>query len=211
MTASMCLSLALFLADDPVRWTFEDAKLGELPGGWKADKTGKGPGSQWKVVTDESAPAGPQALAQTSSEGPTPLFNLCVCEESKMADVEMSVRLKAVSGKKDQGGGLMWRYKDAGNYYIARINPLEGNFRAYKVVGGKRVQLATAEVEAAAGKWHTLRIVHRGERIQCYLNDKLHLDVKDGTFKDAGHVGLWTKADAVTHFDDLNIAKPGDR
>jgi hypothetical protein len=211
IVANFAFALLTLLADDKsVRWTFEDATADKLPGGWTADKTGKGPGSEWKVLKDETAPAGPQVLAQTSSEGPNPLFNLCVCDEASLTDVELTVSYKAVSGKKDQGGGLMWRYKDAGNYYIARENPLEGNFRVYKVVEGKRAQLATADVTAAAGKWHTLRIVHRGDHIQCYLDDKLHLDVKDTTFKDAGKVGLWTKADAVTHFDDLKIAKPGE-
>jgi hypothetical protein len=205
------LVCATALADDkPVRWTFEDAGADKLPAGWAADKTGKGEGSVWKIVKDETAPAGPQVLAQTSSDGPNPLFNLCVCDEASLTDVELSVSYKAVTGKKDQGGGLMWRYKDAGNYYIARENPLEGNLRVYRVVGGKRAQLATADVTPAAGKWHMLRIVHRGDHIQCYLDDKLHLDVKDTTFKDAGKVGLWTKADAVTYFDDLKIAKPSE-
>ena len=209
MTALLALLLGALLADDrPVRWTFEDAKVDKLPDGWTADKTGKGEGSVWKVLEDASAPAGSHVLAQTSSEGPNPLFNLCVCDETSLADVDLTVSYKAATGKKDQGGGLLWRYKDAGNYYIARENPLEGNFRVYRVVGGKRAQLSTADVKAAAGEWHTLRVVQRGDHIQCYLNDKLHLDVKDDTFKDAGKVGLWTKADAVTHFDDLKIGKP---
>jgi hypothetical protein len=197
-------------ADEPkaTRWIFEDATTGKIPAGWTAAKTGDGPGSVWRVIEDSSAPKGSKVLAQTSSDGPNPLFNLCVADETSYKDVDLSVSFKAVKGEKDQGGGPMWRYKDANNYYIARMNPLEDNFRVYKVVAGKRTQLGSAEVEAPAGKWHTIRIVHKENQIQCYLNGKLHLDVKDDTFRDAGKVGLWTKADAVTSFDDLSVAAP---
>ncbi len=207
---AVAAATGLLLVDEPAakRWIFEDAKAGELPKGWTAAKTGTGPGSVWKVVEDSSAPKGPKVLAQTSSEGPIPLFNLCVADDTSYTDVDLSVSLKPREGDKDQGGGLVWRYKDADNYYVARVNPLEDNFRAYKVVAGKRAQLGSAEVEAAAGKWHTIRIVHKGDQIQCYLNGKLHLDAKDATFKDAGKIGLWTKADAVTSFDDLSVAAP---
>ncbi len=190
-----------------VRWTFEDATVGKLPGDWTSEKTGKGQGSVWKVIDDESAPAGSHVLAQTSSAGPNPLFNLCVIKKSEYKDLDLSVSFKAVKGKIDRGGGPVWRYQDADNYYIARMNPLEDNYRVYKVVAGRRRQLASADVKAAAGKWHTLRIVQRGSHIQCYLNDKLHLDVKDDTFKKAGQVGLWTKADAVTSFDAFKVAE----
>jgi hypothetical protein len=110
-------------------WTFEDQPLDKVPDGWTADKTGKGPGSVWRIVKDESAPKGANVLAQTSSEGPNPLFNLCVADETKLADLDLTVSYKAVSGKKDRGGGPVWRYLDANNYYIARENPLEKNFR----------------------------------------------------------------------------------
>lgn len=182
--------LALLAADAPdrARWTFEDAKLGEIAPGWTAAKTGQGAGSVWKILEDASAPAGKQALAQTSSEGPNSLFNVCAAEKPKLTDVDLSVALKPVSGKIDQGGGPVWRFQNADNYYIARFNPLEDNFRLYKVIEGKRQQLATADVEAPAGKWHTIRIVHRGERIQCSLNGKLLLEATDGAIKQAGKV-----------------------
>jgi hypothetical protein len=205
----LALILIAFVAgDEPTRWTFEDATSGKLPPGWTAAKTGEGPGSVWKVIEDSTAPKGSKVLAQTSSEGPKPLFNLCVADETRYLDVDLSVSFKAVNGETDQGGGLVWRYKDANNYYIARMNPLEDNFRLYKVVDGKRSQLGSAEVEAPAGKWHTIRIVQEGNHIQCYLNAKLHLDAKDDTFKDAGRIGLWTKADAVTSFDEVSVAAP---
>jgi hypothetical protein len=85
------------------------------------------------------------------------------------------------------------------------MNPLESNFRLYKVVKGKRVQLASADVEASAGKWHTLQVVHKGDQIRCIFNDKTKLEAKDDQFNDAGKIGLWTKADAVTYFDDLRV------
>lgn len=185
----------------------QHAKLGELPPAWAAAKTGEGPGSVWKVVDDATAPGG-KALAHVSAEGPKRLFNLCVAEKSSATDVDLSVAFKAVAGQTDQGGGPVWRYQDANNYYVARMNPLEDNFRVYKVIDGKRKQLGTADVSVPAGKWHTLRVVARGEHIQCYLNGKLHLDVTDDALKAAGKVGLWTKADAQTHFAALQVAAP---
>lgn len=190
-------------------WKFEDFKAGELPKGWSAAKTGEGPGSVWKVIEDATAPAGAKVLAQTSSDGKGPLFNLCVSAEPKLADVEINLSLKAVSGKIDQGGGPVWRYQDANNYYIARVNPLEENLRIYKVIGGKRTQLATADAQAESGKWHTIRIVHRGQDIQCSLNGKLLLEVNDDAILKTGQVGLWTKADAVTSFDGVSAIPAG--
>ena len=186
----------------PVRLDFEDAKVGEIPKGWSAAKTGPGKGSIWKIVEDKTAPKGPKVLAQTA-ESPLNLFNLCVVDESKFKDVEISVAFKAVEGEDDRGGGVLWRYKDADNYYTARYNPIEKNYRLYKVQRGKRTQLATADVAAEAGKWHTLGITMKADAINCSLNGKKYLDAHDGTFSDPGKVGLWTKADARTYFDDF--------
>jgi hypothetical protein len=211
-----CLTAILALAAlvsstpaEPFRLSLEKAPVGKLPPGWTAAKTGKGPGSVWKVVEDATAPAGRKALAQTSAQGPKKLFNLCVADAS-FRDLDASVAFKSVAGKIDQGGGLVWRYKDADNYYLARMNPLEDNYRVYKVVGGKRSQLATVKLKAAAG-WHTLRIVHQGNRIECRFDGKPYLDVKDDTFSEAGKVGLWTKADAQTHFADLRASEKGPK
>lgn len=191
-------------APDGVRWIFEDSPVDKVPEGWSVAKTGDGPGSVWKVMEDESAPRGTHVLAQVSSEGPGSLFNLCVCDEANYAAVDLTVSFKAVKGEIDQGGGPVWRYQDENNYYIARMNPLEDNFRVYKVEGGRRKQLDSASVEASAGQWHSIRIKHKGDHIRCYLNGKLLLDVHDSTFVEAGSVGLWTKADAVTSFDDFS-------
>ena len=186
-------------------WDFDNYTPGKLPAGWSAAKTGEGPGSVWKVVADPTAPSGGNVLAQTSSDGADDLFNLCVADDTSYSELELSVRFKAVSGKNDQGGGLVWRYRDADNYYIARMNPLENNFRVYKVVKGKRMQLDSTEIEVPTGEWHLLKITHTGNHIRCYLDDKLHLEATDDTFSTAGRIGLWTKSDAVTSFDDLQV------
>jgi hypothetical protein len=184
-------------------WNFEDATVDELPAGWIAAKTGEGPGSVWKVVQDQS-----KVLAQTSSEGPNPLFNLCIADKTQYRDLDMAVEIKAIQGKNDQGGGLVWRLKDANNYYVARWNPLEDNFRVYHVVAGKRTQLANADVRLPTDVWHTVRVVQIKDHIRCYLDGKLHLDVRDETFTDAGKIGLWSKSDAVSHFDNLTVSEP---
>jgi hypothetical protein len=192
-------------AVEPYKLDLKDIKTDELPKGWKEAKTGEGPGSVWKVVEDSTAPGG-KAIIQTSADGPKPLFNLCIMEETKFEDVDIFVSIKAIAGKIDQGGGLIWRCQDADNYYVARWNPLEDNFRVYKVEKGKRTQLGTADVKLPSDKWHVLRAVQKGGDIQCYLNGKLYLEVKDSTFSRTGKVGFWTKADAQTSFAELQAA-----
>jgi hypothetical protein len=129
-------------------------------------------------------------------------------EDSSYQDVEIIVSFKAMEGKLDQGGGIVWRYQDANNYYIARMNPLEDNFRAYKVENGKRSQqFQNAAVKIPAGEWHLLKIKQVGNRIECFVDGKKYLDVKDDTFQKAGKVGLWTKADAQARFDEVRVEK----
>jgi len=196
MNAVMVLALMLHKAD-----------LGRLPPGWEATQTGAGKGSVWKVVTDASAPSkSGLALAQTAS-GPNRLFNLCVATKAKFGPhVTLSVALKPIEGKLDQGGGVVWLYQDAKNYYITRYNPLEDNFRLYKVVAGKRMQLATAEDIAKAPGWHTVQVTHNGKNMTCTLDGKHLLKATDDTFQKPGLVGLWTKSDAQTHFDQFKAA-----
>src|SRR5262245_19172516 len=197
-------------AADEKTFTFAKADLGKVPAGWKADKTGTGEGSVWKVVEDRTAPSKSGfALAQTA-ESPSSVFNLCVVEDTSFKDVEVSVAFKANAGKKDQGGGVVWRYADANNYYVARMNPLEDNFRVYKVVGGKRSpEFQNADVKIPAGEWHTLKVRMVGDHIECFLDDKKYLDVKNDTFTKAGKVGLWTKAAAQTSFDNFQFTSLG--
>ena len=138
------------------------------------------------------------------------MFNLCVAADTSFKDVEVSVAFKANTGKKDQGGGVVWRYQDANNYYVARMNPLEDNFRVYKVVAGKRsAEFLDSEVKVPAGEWHTLKVKMVGNKIECFADDKKYLDVKDDTFTKAGKVGLWTKADAQTSFDNFQVQELG--
>jgi hypothetical protein len=201
LAAAMAAASTTYAAK-PFSLPLDGVPAGGLPPGWTAAKTGEGPGSVWKVVADATAPGG-KALAQTSTEGPQQLFNLCVANDAKFRDLDVSVAFKATAGKIDQGGGLVWRYQDADNYYLARINPLEDNFRLYKVQGGKRTQLATAPLKTSAGAWHVLRVLQQGNRIQCFFGGKRRLDATDDTFPEAGKIGFWTKADAQTSFTAL--------
>ena len=170
-------------------------------------RTGKLEGSDWKVVADQTAQSG-YALAQVA-ESPGSVFNLCVAEASSYQNLRASVAFKAMAGKTDQGGGIVWRYQDADNYYIARMNPLEDNFRLYKVIAGKRIQLATREsLKVPRGpslEWHTLKIEQHDDQITCYLDGKKELEAKDDAIKQGGKVGLWTKADAQTRFEQLTV------
>jgi hypothetical protein len=200
---ALCWSVSLAQDAKPQVWNFEDATVGKLPPGWTTTKTGEGEGSIWNVVEDSSAPSGTKVLAQTAAS-PRAMFNLCVADGTLLQNPELTVAFKAVEGKIDQGGGLVWRYADANNYYIARFNPLEENYRLYKVVDGKRIQLETKEgLKAPAGQWHTLAIKMTGDAIECSLNGTKHLAAKDGALTKTGKVGLWTKADAQTYFDKL--------
>ena len=187
----------------PFDHDLEDAEVGKLPLGWISDKTGNGQKGIWRVLEDESAPRGPKVLAQVSPS-PKYLFNLCLIDNSIFLNGEISVAFKALGGENDQGGGIVWRYVDSNNYYLARVNPLESNFRLYKVVAGRRIQIATKEgVNCAANEWHTLTIHHLDTEIVCLLDGEKHLEATDTMYKKPGKVGLWTKSDAQTFFDGL--------
>ncbi len=205
----LAISGILHAADEkPRTFTFGKDDLGKTPKGWTAASTGKGEGSVWKVVADDTAPSKTGHVIAQTAEGPNPFFNLCVADDTSYKDVEMTVSFKAMKGKLDQGGGLVWRYQDNNNYNIARMNPLEDNFRVYKVVGGKRIQLATKEdLKVKAGEWHTITIKMVGEQIECSLDGMKHLEAKDDTFTKAGKVGLWSKADAQSYFDNLKVSR----
>ena len=142
-------------------------------------------------------------LVQSAAVDP---WAVALLEDQRFSEVDVSVKVKPVSGKEDQAGGLVFRARDAKNYYLVRSNGLEDNFRLYTMTDGKRKQIASAKVEPPkAGEWHTLRVVAKGARIQAYIGEKLLLDHEDATLKE-GYVGLWTKADSVTEFDDLRAS-----
>lgn len=161
---------------------------------------------KWLVGRDDQSSERGAVLTQLASNA-RPIFNVVLVKGPSYADVDVSVQLRAVKGRIDQGGGVVWRAKDARNYYIARYNPLEDNYRVYTVKDGKRRQLQSATVRADHRAWHTLRITMSGDHIECFLDGDKHLDVRDETFDAPGTIGLWTKADAQTHFDDLVVTE----
>ena len=192
--AAALAALGLAAAAPGDRWDFEGDAVG---GPAKGFATAVG---RWEVVED----GGSRALAQ-KAESPKPTFNIAFAEGTSFQDVDVSVRLRAEAGAIDRGGGLVWRAKDRDNYYIARYNPLEESLRVYKVEGGKRTQLDHADARGD-GAWHTLRIVMKGRDITGWLDGVRLLVAEDATFPDAGLIGLWSKADARTSFDDLTAA-----
>jgi len=192
-------------ADEQV--SFDDVTVGSLPPGWKVEATKpRGPRATWLVKTDASAPSKPNVLALTDAQGNSgSTFNLCWSSGLTFGDGVITVKVKSGTGREDQGGGPIWRVKDKDNYYVARWNPLEDNFRLYYVEDGRRVQLDSVRVRVDAAMWHSIRIEHRGEQITAWFDGEKLLHATDRTFREAGGTGLWTKADAATSFDDLII------
>jgi hypothetical protein len=178
-------------------WNFDADTAGAIAKGF-SNESGK-----WEVMADATAPSQPNVLAQTArSSGST--FNLTLLLGNNYGDVDISVAMKAVAGSEDRGGGLVWRAKDTKNYYIVRYNPLEDNYRLYKVENGKREQMKSADIKHGEG-WHNLRAVMKGDRIECYYDGRKYIEASDTTFKGPGRVGLWTKADAQSNFDDFTV------
>jgi hypothetical protein len=192
---------------ESVSLDFDDVPSGEIPSGWKIEATNpKGPLATWQVIEDSTAPSGAKALALTSPNHTFGgAFNLCWTPTISFLDGTIEVGFKANTGEEDQGGGVIWRAQDQDNYYIARFNPLEDNFRIYSVRDGARKTLASVRIALPAGQWHTLKIVQNGNHFEGYLNGKKLLEGTNDLFKKAGGVGLWTKADAVTSFDDFTV------
>jgi hypothetical protein len=169
--------------------------------GWTVTETNPDDNlATWEVAEDAGSPEGRRVMrVRASNEGLT--FNVLLSKESHGPDVDVSVSLRADSGQEDQGGGLLWRAGGEEDYYVARWNPLEGNLRAYKVVGGKRRQLAGVTLEADPAAWHQLRASMQGARIRVWFDGQPQLEFEDTTFTEGGRVGLWTKADAGVSFD----------
>ena len=161
--------------------------------------------SKWKFVAGQwvRRPSGDRkVLAQTVETQP---WAVAVLEDKRFGDVDVSARFRPVSGREDASGGIIFRAKDGQNYLLVRANALENNFRLYTIVNGKRSTIASARVtEPKLGDWHAIRVVATGPKIQAYLNGTMLLDHQDKTFTD-GWVGLWTKADSVTEFTDLEV------
>lgn len=197
-------------AKQTVKFDYENYRTNQLPQRWSQFFTGSG-GTDWKVIDDK----GNKVLAQQYSDNPNNHFNIVVNDSIKIQDMVLSVRLKGVSGKEDQGGGFVWRFTDKNNYYVVRANPLEDNVVLYKVENGKRSDLALVgkgktygmDVDKLGSGYNTLKLRVKGSYFTVYLNDKELFKVEDKTFPNAGKIGLWTKADAVTYFDDLEVAQ----
>ena len=178
---------------------FDTARVGAPPPGWTATQMGRGL-AQWAVVADDSAPSKPNVLKQF---GGTAFFPICLKDDTRIKDGFVEVKLKPVSGKQDQAGGVIWRCQDVGHYYLARANALETNVTIYTTLKGRRVTLKNAEVQVAAGAWHTLRVDFRGSQFTVTFDGKKVLEASDNSLPDAGQVGVWTKSDSVTLFDDF--------
>ena len=189
-------------------WDFDHLQAGKLPEGWKVEATGQDKATAtWQAAVDENAPLGPGVLElAATNHSESAVYNICWTNQVEFREGEIAVFLRARSGRIDQGGGPIWRVQDRNNYYIARYNPLEGNVSAYYVKDGKRVMLGyTGPIELANG-WHILKISHRGDRIRAFIDGNLKLMVNAGDYiPQKGGVGLWTKADAATAFDNFTV------
>jgi len=185
---------------------FDNAPLGMTPPGWTVAMTNRGGAPRWEIRKDGSAPTQPNVLAQVSDDPTGDRFPLAILDNMSLRDGDVSVRIKPVAGREDQGGGLVWRYRDANNYYLARANALEENVALYKVENGRRIPLAPGvKHDIPANAWSILKVSVRGNRFQVYLDHRRILQGWDNTFAAAGQVGLWTVADSVTYFDDFRV------
>jgi len=182
--------------------------LSKLPANLEPDftlwRTGQGDAGEWTLVADPTA-AGGRAIAQVSKDRTDYRFPLAVYKPYSGKDLELSVRFKPVAGTVDEAGGIAVRLSTPGDYYVARANALEDNVRFYRVVKGKRQQLASANAKVSANQWHTLVLKVEGDRFSVSFDGKALLSAQDRTFPDAGKVALWTKADSVTYFDTITI------
>jgi hypothetical protein len=193
---------------------FNNDEVGEAPSGFSTALTGRGRPGKWVVLKDGASPNQGNVLAQTDADRTDYRFPVCVYDGLTAKDVDVSVKFKPISGKGDQGAGIVWRYRDKDNYYIVRANALEGNVVLYKVENGKRTDLPLVgkgrtygmKQKVPSGQWSTLRVVAKDNLFEVYYDGNKLYEVKDETFKEAGKVGLWTKADSVIYFDDLQIS-----
>lgn len=184
---------------------FDTARAGSLPDGWKTGVTGQG-AAAWTVNPDPSAPSPPNVLTQRGRG----TFPWAVKEGVAITDGFVEVKFKPISGKEDQAGGLVWRWKDGSNYYVARANALENNVSLYYTANGRRNTIKYVKAPVPVNTWHALRVDFAGQTIRVSLDGKTYIEEKDNHITGSGAVGLWTKADSVTAFDDFSYgtAKP---
>jgi hypothetical protein len=206
MTRAIALIMALFAMGATAvaeKVSFETDAIGNAPAGWTVTMTGQG-NPKWTVEKDPTAPSGPNVVRQSGRAA----YPLLLRDGSSVKNGFVEVQFKPIAGSEDRAGGLVWRAKDANNYYVVRANALEDNLVLYKTVNGKRSSLDIVgrkggygvKVPVPAGVWHTLRVEFAGSRFKVLFNGKAVFEVEDATFSEAGQVGLWTKADSVTSF-----------
>jgi len=177
---------------------FDNLTAGTAPPGWTAMPTGSG-SAKWSVEKEDSAPSKPNVLKQSGQA----TFPVCFKNDTNLKDGFVEVKFKPVAGKEDQAGGVIWRVQDANNYYIARANALEDNVTIYHTINGRRVAFKNINTKVTSGVWHTLRVDFQGDKFTVSFDGKKVIEANDESFKDAGKVGVWTKADSVTLFDDF--------
>jgi hypothetical protein len=179
-------------------------EVGTLPADFEFARTGQGSPARWTVVADASA-AGGRAIEQTSTDKTDYRFPLAIYKPLTAVNVDVSLRFKAVAGAVDQAGGIAVRLSTPDDYYVVRANALEDNVRFYRVVKGRREQLAGTDTKVSANAWHTLGLRAEGGTFTVTFNGKTLYSASDRTFTGAGRVALWTKADSVTRFDSIAI------
>jgi hypothetical protein len=181
---------------------FDDVAPDAPPPGWTATKTGKGE-AKWTIAKDDTAPSKPNVLKQSGEA----TYPLCLKNETSLKDGFVEVKFKPISGKEDQAGGLVWRAKDSDNYYVARANALEDNVTIYHTIQGKRTEKKRTDMKVASNQWHTLRVDFFGTHFTVTFDGKTAIEWEDQTFTKPGMVGVWTKADSVTLFDDFSFGE----
>src|SRR5213595_1015349 len=199
LTSLIGIAITALASADTVN--FDNSKVGAAPPGWTATQTGSG-SAKWSVEKDDSAPSQPNVLKQSGEA----TFPVCFKNDTSLKDGFVEVKFKPLAGKEDQAGGVIWRLQDANNYYIARANALENNVTIYHTIKGKRIEKKRANMGVASGRWHMLRVDFRGNHFTVTFDGKKALEWDDDTFKNAGKVGVWTKADSVTEFDNFIYA-----
>jgi len=202
MKILLALIVTVALSANAETINFDDTNAGGLPATWTGAKTGTGE-PKWAVAADDTAPSKPNVLKQSGEAA----YPIAFKNDTNLKDGFVEVKFKPVSGQEDQAGGVIWRVQDADNYYIARANALEGNVRIYHFVKGKRTQFKGVNMPVASGQWHSLRVNFTGNKFAVIFNGKELFTAEDETHKEAGKVGVWTKADSVTLFDDFSYGE----
>ena len=199
LIAASLFSVASYAFSETVN--FDADAVGKPPSSWICGATGKGV-PRWTVDADDTAPSRPNVLKQS---GPA-AFPWCVKDSIAIADGMVEVKFKPVAGKEDQAGGLVWRWKDGDNYYVARANALENNVSLYHTTNGLRQTIAYKDARVAPNVWHTLRVDFKGSAIQVALDGKIYINAQDSHIAGVGKAGVWTKSDSVTLFDDFSYS-----